>query len=208
MNYSQIGQDLEVLSFYNNKTDGFFVEIGANDGIYFSNTYLLEKEYQWKGICAEPIPESFDLLCKNRPNSFCCDMAVYDESGKEVSFDIANNFNLLSGIAEHIDCHKQTVECNKTTIHKTTISLNDLLEKYNAPSFIDYLSLDTEGSEYKILQTFNFQKYVVGLIDVEHNHIEPRRTQIRELLLANGYEYIKANHCDDCYKHTSIQSLH
>jgi hypothetical protein len=80
MNYSQIGQDLEVLKFYNNKTDGYFIEIGASNGINLSNTYLLEKDYHWKGICVEPIPKNFELLCKNRPNSLCCDKAVYNES--------------------------------------------------------------------------------------------------------------------------------
>lgn len=66
MNYSQIGQDIEVLKFYNNKHRGFFIEIGASDGITLSNTYLLEKNYNWKGI-----PEHFLRLCANRPNSLC-----------------------------------------------------------------------------------------------------------------------------------------
>lgn len=204
--YSQIGQDLEVLKFYNNKKDGFFVEIGASDGINLSNTYLLEKNYNWKGICVEPIPKNFNLLCKNRPNSLCCDNAVYNESNMDVIFDIANNYDLLSGIANNIDCHKTAVDKNKTQITVKTITLNDLLEKYNAPLLIDYLSLDTEGSELEILKFFDFNKYIFGLIDIEHNFVEPRRTQIRELLTSNGYDYIKENNFDDCYKHKSINS--
>ena len=58
MSYSQLGQDLKVLEFYNNKLDGFFIEIGASDGINLSNTYLLEKNHNWKGICVEPIPNN------------------------------------------------------------------------------------------------------------------------------------------------------
>jgi hypothetical protein len=54
--YSQIGQDLEVLRKYKNKYNGYFVDIGASDGIIYSNTYLLEKRYGWKGICVEPLP--------------------------------------------------------------------------------------------------------------------------------------------------------
>jgi len=204
MSYSQIGQDLEVLKFYNNKLDGFFVEIGASDGINLSNTYLLEKKYNWKGICVEPIPKNFELLCKNRPNSFCCDNAVYKESDKNVIFDIANSYDLLSGISEKIICHKSKVDYNKTQIIVKTITFNDLLEKYDAPLFIDYLSLDTEGSELEILQSVDLQKYTFGLIDVEHNYVEPIRTQIKELLTSNGYEYIKQNYYDDCYKHKSV----
>jgi hypothetical protein len=78
--------------------------------------------------------------------------------------------------------------------------MNDLLEKYNAPEFIEYLSLDTEGSEYEILKSINFNKYKFGLIHVEHNYIEPRRTLMKGLLLKNGYQFIKENKWDDYYK--------
>ena len=204
MSYSQIGQDLEVLKFYNNKKNGFFIEIGASDGIELSNTYLLEKMYNWKGVCVEPIPKRFELLCKNRENTLCYNYAVYNESDTQVTFDISNVYDLLSGIEKNIDCHMNIVNSNKRQIIVNTFSFNDLLEKSNAPLFIDYLSLDTEGSELEILKSVDLQKYTFGLIDVEHNYVEPRRTQIRDLLTSNGYEYIKENQFDDCYKHKSV----
>ena len=123
--------------------------------------------------------DKFNLLCINRPNSFCCDNAVYNESNKKVVFDIANSYDLLSGIQSHIDCHKRTVNVNKTEIIVTTITLNDLLYKSNAPLFIEYLSLDTEGSEFEILKSVDFNKYKFGLIDVEN----------REDLTSNIYYY-------------------
>jgi FkbM family methyltransferase len=204
MSYSQIGQDLEVLKIYNNKTNGFYVDIGAHDGITFSNTYLLEKSYNWKGICAEPVPKNYKLLRANRPNAMCCNMAVYNKSDSVVMFDIADNYDFLSGITERIGCYLDSVNANKTQILVRTITLNDLLERYNAPQFIDYLSLDTEGSELDILQSVDFNKYIFGLIDVEHNYTEPNRTQMRELLVANGYEYRRENKFDDCYKHKTL----
>lgn len=204
MSKSQLNQDLNVLKFYNNKKDGFFVEIGASDGIDLSNTFLLEKSYNWKGICVEPSPNDFLQLKNNRDHSICCDSAVYSVSGLTLNFDIANSERLLSGISTHIDCHKKVVDKNKTTITVNTISLVDLLDKYNAPSFIEYLSLDTEGSEYEILRTFDFNKYKFGLIDVEHNYVEPRRSQIKDLLRENGYIYVGENKWDDCYKHNSV----
>lgn len=204
MSYSQIGQDLNVLKFYKNKKNGFFVEIGASDGIHLSNTYLLEKNYNWRGICVEPIPYHFEFLCKNRPNSLCCNRAIYNETNIQVVFDIANNYDLLSGISDKIDCHKQSVDINKTQILVDTITLNDLLDICQAPQFIDYLSIDTEGSELEILKSVNLNKYIFGLIDIEHNYVEPKRTQIRELLVSNGYIFIGENRWDDCYKHTSI----
>jgi len=183
------------------KRGGYFVEVGAADGIELSNTYLLETKYKWKGICVEPIPEQYKKLLTNRPNSKCSNDAVYYKSGMTLQFDIANNGNLISGLTEHIDTHKAKVDANKTTINVKTISLSDLLEQYDAPNFIEYLSLDTEGSEYEILKEFDFDKYNFGLIDVEHNYKEPRRSQIRELLISKGYEYIRENEFDDCYKY-------
>jgi len=111
---------------------------------------------------------------------------------------------LLSGISGHIDAHKPKVDSSKTSIQVQTISLLDALDRANAPSFIEYISLDTEGSEFEILSTFDFEKYTFGLIDVEHNFIEPRRTDIRNLLLSKGYVYKGENQWDDMYKHSSV----
>jgi FkbM family methyltransferase len=204
MPYSQLGQDLEVVRFYNNKQNGFFIEVGANDGIYLSNTYLLETQYNWKGICCEPIHSHFQQLVQNRPKSICYNEAVYNATGLTLTFDIAHSCDLLSGISEHIDTHKAIVDKDKTTIQVKTITLLDVLDNANAPSFIDYMSLDTEGSEFEILKNFDFGKYTFGLIDVEHNYNELRRTQIRNLLLSNGYIYKGENNFDDMYKHSSL----
>lgn len=204
MSQSQLGQDLKVLEFYKEKKNGYFVEVGASNGIILSNTYLLETKYDWKGICVEPTPSIYKQLVINRPNSHCCDDAAYSVSNATVTFDIAHCSNLLSGISDLIDRHKSRIDASKTSISVNTITLNDLLDKYEAPKFIEYLSLDTEGSEYEILRVFDFSKYTFGLIDIEHNYIEPRRTQIRELLTSNGYVYIGANHFDDMYKHSSL----
>ena len=128
MSYSQIGQDLKVIKFYNNKQGGFFIEIGANDGIKLSNTYLLEKKYKWKGICCEPNPIIFEKLLLNRPNSICFNQAVYNQSGLTLTFDIAKN-NLFSGISEYIIKHKSKVDNNKTSVQVQTLSLVDILDK-------------------------------------------------------------------------------
>jgi hypothetical protein len=74
-----------------------------------------------------------------------------------------------------------------------TVSLLDLLDQYQAPSFIDYLSVDTEGSEFEVLNSFDFSKYRFGLITVEHN-FTPMRQQLHELLTSNGYKRILASY--------------
>jgi FkbM family methyltransferase len=201
--YSQIGQDLAVLNYYNKKRNGYFVEVGASDGIAFSNTYLLEKDFDWKGICVEANPIKFKQLCRYRPTAVCVENAVFSHSGMRVKFDV-NFFDLLSGISSYVSKKKKRwvtdFKNSSSEISVTTISLTDLLSNANAPAFIEYLSLDTEGSEFEILKTHDFSKYKFGLIDVEHNFIEPTRTNIRNLLTSNGYQYIGENYFDDRYK--------
>lgn len=77
--------------------------------------------------------------------------------------------------------------------------LSEILDEANAPNFIDYFSLDTEGSEEVILRTFPFNKYTFGTITVEHNNEEPKRTNIRAILERNGYSLAKEVHFDDWY---------
>jgi FkbM family methyltransferase len=201
---SQLGQDLLVLEFYNHTRNGYFLEVGAHNGVLFSNTYLLETEYGWTGICMEPTPHNFAKLVESRPGSYCSNKAAYHTSGLTVEFDVANNCDSVSGISANIDCHKVFVDYNKTTIRVETTTLSDLLRVQNAPSFIHYMSLDTEGSEYDILRGFPFDTHIVGLLHIEHNHVEPRRTLIRELLRSKGYVFTGANGVDDCYVHSSI----
>lgn len=204
--FSQIGQDLAVLKYYKNKRNGYFVEVGASDGIELSNTYLLEKEFGWKGICVEALPNKFKVLLKNRPTAVCVEKAVFNTTGLTLKFDIANSFDMLSGISDYItERWSARVKSDCTTIDVKTITLTDLLKEANAPPFIDYLSLDTEGSEFEILKAHDFSKYNFGLIDVEHNHIEPTRTNIKNLLTSNGYDYVCANSFDDCYKFSTVQ---
>ena len=62
---SQIGQDRFIDEFFNKKENGFFVDVGANEGVRISNTYFLEKVRNWKGICIEPLPVEFKELQKN-----------------------------------------------------------------------------------------------------------------------------------------------
>ena len=82
--------------------------------------------------------------------------------------------------------------------------MSDLLEKYSAPSIIDYLSIDTEGSEYDILNAFDFQKYKFRVITCEHN-FTPMREKIYDLLIKKGYKRKLSNisRVDDWYVYDS-----
>ena len=197
--YSQLDQDITVVKFFKGKRNGYFIEIGANDGITLSNTYLLEKKYDWKGICIEPLPEKFIAMKQNRPGSLCINKAIFHTSDLNLQF---SSCDLLSGITEYIDKYLNVKESEQITVK--TIRLDEVLTQAQAPSFIEYLSIDTEGTELKILKTIDFKKYTFGIIDIEHNYIEPRRTMMRELLVSNGYHYKGENNWDDSYIHASL----
>jgi hypothetical protein len=194
MSYSQLGQDIDVLQIYKK---GYYVEIGASDGIELSNTYLLEKN-GWEGICIEPIPSRYEKLVENR-KAICYNTAVYHTSNLEVVFSIANNYDLFSGIKDYLTLHREEVYCNNTDIIVNTTTLNDILHDAKAPSFIEYLSIDTEGTELEILKSIDHDKYTFGIIDVEHNYVEPIRTDIRNYLLSKNYILRKENAWDDSY---------
>ena len=191
--YSQIGQDLDVINYFKNKKNGYFIEIGATNGIDLSNTYLLEKKYDWDGICIEPQDSYYNKLVQNR-DCYTDNSLLFSEKGKEFDF---SNANELGGITDYID--KWTSAKESEQVKKISETLNNILIKYNAPKYIDYMSLDTEGSELEILKGIDFDKYKFGFMTIEHNEVEPRRTEINNFLINKGYKYYKENQFDDYY---------
>ena len=196
---SQLRQDLFVLAHVAFKRDGYFVEVGASNGIDLSNTYLMEKEFGWRGILAEPAACWQNDLKKNR-GSDIESSCVWKESGltlafNEVEFAELSTINSFSESDSHGDFRKKG-----KTYDVSTISLRDLLLKYNAPKQIDYLSIDTEGSEYDILSAFDFSEYSFEVITCEHNYT-PAREKLCALLTENGYQRVfeELSDFDDWY---------
>ncbi|MBP0113902.1 FkbM family methyltransferase [Bradyrhizobium vignae] len=186
---SQIFQDLWVSYELGEKQGGFFVEFGATNGVTNSNTWLLEKEYGWQGILAEPNPFWHDALAQNRA-SRKDRRCISSSSGRKVSFLVTNEVDPeLSGVAEFASGdHFAAVRSAGREIEVETVSLNQLLADCNAPRRIDYMSIDTEGSEYDILKSFDFSRYSIDLLSVEQN----RKTEaaIQTLLTARGYKRV------------------
>jgi FkbM family methyltransferase len=196
---SQLGQDVFALSQSGSESPGFFVEFGATDGVALSNTYLLESEFGWDGILCEPARGWHDALTRNRSGRID-KRCVYSRSGLMVSFLETHipELSTIDGFGEG-DGHTNFREKN-STYEVETISLLDLLKFHNAPRHIDFISVDTEGSELEILNAFDFSQYTFGFIAVEHNYT-PARQKIKALLLSQGYRqvYPELSDFDDWY---------
>lgn len=196
--FSQNNQDKLVLSLLG-ESPGFFVEFGADDGVTLSNTFLLERDFNWKGIVCEPSIVSREKLIASR-DCYIDLNCVTDKSGEVVSF-IETGRGLSS--MEKYAYDDMWAEDRKEgySYEVPTISLSDLLDKYNAPDVIEYLSIDTEGSELDILTAYDFSR-IFKVITVEHNYTDNRK-KIHDLLTSKGYIRIMEDlsKWDDWYIH-------
>lgn len=191
-------QDVFVAEFFREKRGGYFVDVGAYDGVHFSNTCQLERELGWLGVCVEPLPRAFATL-KAQRSCTCVNVAAYSDGDLERDFATAE---VLSGIVRHIDRHEEALAGNRITVRTETLAA--ILDVACAPEWIDYLSIDTEGSELEVLHGINWSRRTFGLISIEHNFVEPRRTSMRRFLAARGYLHLRENHWDDDYVHASL----
>lgn len=207
---SQQNQDLFVISELNLVKlpfKGFFVEIGAANGINLSNTYLLETEFNWSGILVEPAIIWHQELVKNRPNSILDFNCAHNSSGISLNF-YQTDIPELSTLKEFSDKDNNVKLRDKRIEYKVkTITLNDLFIKHEAPRHINYLSLDTEGSEFDILNSVNFEIFTFDIITVEHN-FTPQRVEIHKLLTSRGFvrKFEDISGFDDWYVNESIIS--
>lgn len=196
---AQLSQDLFALARTDFRRGGYFVEFGATDGLNLSNTHLLETEFGWTGILAEPARRWHAALRRNRACHIDTD-CVWRSTGETLEFH-ETDAGELSTLAEFRDADRHEARRRAATDYTVeTISLADLLVKYEAPAEIDFLSIDTEGSEYQILAAFPFERYRFHVITCEHNFM-PARGRIRALLEAKGYRRVleRASRFDDWY---------
>ena len=200
--YSQIGQDRFIDEFYNKKENGTFLDIGAHDGVSGSNSYFLEKIRNWNGICIEPQLEIFEKLKENR-SCININCAVSNYNG-ETDFTYLDGYsNMLSGITEDYNqSHIQRINHevynyggNIQTYKVNVRSLQNILDENNIYD-IDFCSIDTEGTEFKIIQSIDFKKTNIKIFIIENNYSD---TQIKDYLENNGYVFYKKLEWDDVF---------
>jgi FkbM family methyltransferase len=200
----EIFQDIFAALILQDVEAGYFVEFGAADGIEGSNTWLFEKHFGWKGILAEPAHGWQEKLRRNR-NASISTKCVWRESNSSIDFTEARDGG-LSTLSRYAfsDSHADQRRSGKT-YSVPTISLNDLLNENCSPRHIDFMSIDTEGSELEILSSFDFERWTMGVLCVEHNY-RPDREDIKELLSQYGYNRVPSelSRFDDWYVSESL----
>ncbi|SRR5579871_253051 len=191
--YSQIGQDKWVIEIaYPRVRGAYFVDVGSGDGIDGSNTKALE-ERGWTGVCIDPFPSNMQTrTCRVFKE------VVSDTAGKRVKFRASG---AIGGIEDSLGRWKAMADSAAPQVEFTTTTLGDILDRAQAPRFIHYVSLDIEGAEYDALRGFPFDRYTMGILDVEHNYEEPKRANIAALLQAHGYRFVRSWLQDDFYRH-------
>jgi FkbM family methyltransferase len=200
--HAQLCQDLWVLWETAGARNGFFVEFGATNGVSISNTCLLEKSYGWQGILAEPFSVWHRELAANR-SARIDHRCVWKESGQQLEFLATAASPEYAGLAMRAsaDLYGPARSNSGQTTLVNTVSLNDLLREHGAPAHIDFLSIDTEGSEFDILEAFDFSNFRVDLIAVEHAYDRKRRGALQGLLERNGFvrRFERLSQWDDWY---------
>ena len=168
---------------------GFYVDCGALDGEMGSSTYVLEKDFDWTGILIEPNPVLSKKIPQTRPNSICleCGLSSHNHVATYYDFDKKKGYNGFpslnySGEKGWWDKINREVKCEPVEHQIQCITLEQALDQNNAPKVIDYLSMDTEGSELEILREFPFSKYKFQCISLE---FPPQ--ELVNILTTNGY---------------------
>ena len=179
--FSQLRQDYIVSSLLNFKRNGYFVDLAANDAIRISNTYALERNLDWTGLCIEPNPIYWSGLSYRQ-----CQVvgAVVGHDRMEPVLFKFGSKGPQSGIVGEQFRNKEPIH-NKEEKRKSTVTLQEIFERFNTPQVIDYLSLDVEGAEEYVMEDFPFHKYRFNVLTIE----EPS-TRLQDILKENGYSLL------------------
>jgi len=211
MYYSQCQEDIFLnQNIFKNKQNGVYIELGALDGVLYSNTKFFEDSLNWKGILIEPHPEKFKLLEKNRPNNFLFNNLVSCHKEPLELRYFVDCHAAVSGVENTLSQHhfdtyfESNNEWNKSLQQNKMFmkpkSLTEIV-KSTKLTHIDLLSLDVEGHEYEVLKSWDFS-IPIDIILIETLGVQPEKDELcREILIQNNYKFITN------YKHNEIFAL-
>jgi FkbM family methyltransferase len=193
--------DKIIRDYFADKEYGVCIEVGAVDGIEYSNSYHFELS-GWDTLCIEPIPIYYEKLSKNRKRSL--NYAISSENIDNVDFTsvVLNNDSrtAISGIYVDDRLFKQIKNLGynpiKEKIKVSSRRLDWCIENYFNFETIDFISIDTEGTELDVLKSFDVNKYNIKLLVIENNFND---SDIENYLNSKGWFKDKRVEVNDFY---------
>ena len=198
--YSQLGADLIAYALHKGKKDGFYVDIGAHNGVDISNSLLFEN-LGWRGFCVEANPKTFERLRKNRKCD-CYNLAVFSKNVGKMRLATTSADALDSLEVNLTPKHKKRMQFeggrdeNLQFVEVQSASFGEIMAKYPSITHIDFMSLDIEGGEFEVLKGIDFDKYTFSLMAIEHNGVAEAIKKITALLESKGYKMLFFNAWD------------
>src|ERR1700736_5857870 len=175
--YAQHGEDRALLEFFGG-APGFYVDVGANDGLSNSNTAALD-QMGWRGILVEAGPNLADICRQARPGStvVACPAADPTQRGSASAFPrVSPGHDKTTGLSTLVDSpalqrKAMQIGARIATITVPVRSLDDILEKHDAPSAFELLSVDVEGAELEVLRSCDLTRWRPRIIIAEDNSV-------------------------------------
>jgi FkbM family methyltransferase len=192
--FSQNGEDFLLWNLFDFKPNGFYVDIGAFDGIHLSNSYSFEQQ-GWQGICVEPHPSYYEICKQRRPQSICLNVACVEDDHVDTVEFYKEKLGLLSGIRggreADVRGRYQRRGLKFSGFKQITVpasTLNALLSKHlPAGTEIDFMSIDTEGTEIDVLRGLDLSKFRPRVLVIEANTEEAKTSLYKHMVELNGY---------------------
>ena len=205
--FSEAGQDMLVKeNFFKDQKSGFFLEIGAFNGIEGSNCYHFEKFMNWQGIAVEASPLQFERLKKNR-NCELINAALASENKQVEFFEIVEGFTQMSGI-NNINFQNSLERIKKNSnskINKIKIESKTFNKLIPNDQIIDLISIDIEGNEFEVLKSIDFDEYQIKVIIIENNI--PNELSYLEFFLEKNFCYFDRVGMDEIYYNQKFFNL-
>ena len=203
--------------FFKNKEEGVFLDIGAGPPIENNNTYFLERELGWTGLCIDPHPRMFEKL-KAARKCLCLDVAVVPSHEGTMEFMQLDKLEGLSGLVEYYgERNKERIKTLREEfgdapqiISVKTVPINHILETHSL-FHIDFLSLDIEGGELEVLKAIDFDRFFIDVVSVENNWEDPlfqeaKNSTIRKYMESASYQYITRLGVDEVYRKRHLKT--
>jgi FkbM family methyltransferase len=186
--------DENVFKGYKN---GFFMDVGAHDGVDINNTLYFERYNNWSGINVEPIKSVYDKLVMNRPNNININCAVCNNNGTAEFMLNKGYTEMISGLKSHYDKrhldrlnHENTLSSSSSEIITVNTKTIETICEYHNIKHINYLTIDVEGAEFDVIKSINFNKVFIDVITFENNY-DDLSTPIIKYLENNGFRMIR-----------------